>query len=292
MEKIVLGFADSENQSQQLASALGLPWARIDVHHFPDGESRLTLPTEPVEEVIIHRSLDRPNDKLVELFLSSRALRQQGVKKITLVAPYLCYMRQDMAFAPGQVVSQPLIGHWLAQMCDALVTVDPHLHRIHHLKEAVPLEQAEALSAAPLLGRFAADKFDNAMLLGPDAEAEQWVAAAAAEHGLDWGVAHKVRHGDREVVIELPDRDVSGRQVFIIDDVASTGQTVAHAAERLYDAGAAGVHCLLSHALFAPGAEQRLQEAGVKNVWSSDAITHDSNVIALAPLLAGALKKF
>ena len=114
-EALLLGFADSTAQARPVADRLGLPYGEIAVHRFPDGEDRLTLPERHAGHVILFRSLDRPHDKLIELLLVCRTLRQWGVRRLTLVAPYLCYMRQDIAFHLGEIVSQNIIGQWLAE---------------------------------------------------------------------------------------------------------------------------------------------------------------------------------
>ena len=79
-----------------------------------------------------------------------------GAQKILLVAPYLAYMRQDIAFHPGEIVSQKIIGRFLSELVDGLITVDPHLHRISRLDEAFPGPYAIALSGAPMLAELIA----------------------------------------------------------------------------------------------------------------------------------------
>ncbi len=287
---LVLSFPESRPQAQQLAEALDIPCLDIDIHHFPDGESKLTLPQNLPERVIFHRSLDHPNDKLVELLLAAENAREQGVQHLTLVAPYLCYMRQDKAFHPGEVVSQKIIGRFLARHFDQVLTVDTHLHRIQRLDEAIPIQHALNLSATTAMGQFLVDEQLQPLLLGPDNESRQWVAAIAGIATLDYVVADKIRLGDRNVQVTLPEADYKDRDIVIVDDVISSGHTVAVAAEQAREKGAHAVHCLVTHALFAPDAIELLKAAGVQHIWSSDSITHSSNVIPLAPLLAEALK--
>ncbi len=287
---LVLSFPESRPQAQQLAEALDIPYLDIDIHHFPDGESKLTLPQNLPERVIFHRSLDHPNDKLVELLLAAENAREQGVQHLTLVAPYLCYMRQDKAFHPGEVVSQKIIGRFLARHFDQVLTVDTHLHRIQRLDEAIPIQHALNLSATTAMGKFLVDEQLQPLLLGPDNESRQWVAAIAGIASLDYVVADKIRLGDRNVQITLPEADYKDRDIVIVDDVISSGHTVAVAAEQAREKGAHAVHCLVTHALFAPDAIELLKAAGVQHIWSSDSITHSSNVIPLAPLLAEALR--
>jgi ribose-phosphate pyrophosphokinase len=288
---LVLGFPDYAPQARALADALGVPYAEIEAHRFPDGESRLRLPERLPERVILCRSLNDPNTKLVELLIAAEAARGLGARALTLVAPYLCYMRQDTAFHPGEAVSQRSVGRWIGEHFDTVVTVDPHLHRVHTLAEAVPARRALALSAAPLLGDYAARHFDRPLLLGPDAESAPWVEAAAHAGDLQGAVADKQRRDDRSVIVTLPDLDVRGRTVVLIDDIASTGCTLARAAAALYAHGAAEVHALVTHALFVDAAEQRLQDAGIRSLHSSDSVTHASNTVALARLLAEACKE-
>ncbi|BCO33093.1 phosphoribosylpyrophosphate synthetase [Thiohalobacter sp. COW1] len=288
---LLLSFPDSQTQAQALAETLGLEHAAIDRHVFPDGESRLRLPAELPRRLLLYRSLHYPNDKLVELQLVTAAARAAGVQHITLVAPYLCYMRQDTAFQPGEIISQTHIGRWLAGQINALITVDPHLHRVHHLADAVPVEPALSLSAAGLLGAYIAGRCENPLLLGPDEESAQWLDQAAQAAGAEAALAHKLRRGDREVRITLPERDFSGREVVLIDDIASTGHTLAETAAAILARGARSVDAALTHALFAGDALERLRAAGIHRVWSTDSIPHPSNVIPLAPLLATALRE-
>jgi ribose-phosphate pyrophosphokinase len=286
---LVLGFPEYETRAQALATALGAGFAQVAIHRFPDGESKVTLPERVPGRVILVRSLDHPNDKLVELLLTSATLRAQGARHITLIAPYLCYMRQDIAFHPGEAVSQRIVGAYLGGLCDALITVDPHLHRIHQLSEAVPVRPAVALTAAPLMSRFLSERLDRPLLLGPDAESRQWVAAVAQPGGLDYEVASKTRLGDHQVRIQVPAAAYRGREIVIVDDVASTGHTIATAARQIKAAGAGPVHALVTHPLFVDDALSGLREAGVERIWSTDSIPHQSNALSLSPLLAQAV---
>ncbi len=287
---LILSFPESRSQARQLAEALSADCKKVEIHHFPDGESRLVLPVDLPEQVIFHRSLDHPNDKLVELLLAADSAREQGVKQLTLVAPYLCYMRQDKAFHPGEVVSQKIIGRFLAGRFDQVLTVDTHLHRIQNLEEAVPARHAQNLTATKAMGQFLSWQNLQPLLLGPDQESRQWVAAIADIAQLDYVVADKTRLGDRDVRITLPEAEYKNRDIVIVDDVISSGYTVAVATTQLREKGVREVHCLVTHALFAENAVEKLRAAGIRQIWSSDSITHNSNVIPLAPLLAEALK--
>lgn len=290
----LLHFADEADAAQRLGQAAQLPVKMIDRHRFPDGELKLRLPVDGAgrlpPHVVLLRSLQDPNEKLVELLLVARAARTLGARHITLVAPYLAYMRQDIAFNPGEAVSQRVIGRFLAGLFDAVITVDPHLHRVATLEEAIPVKDAIVLSGAPLLADHIATQRPDVLLIGPDEESLQWVAQAAARHGWAHGVCRKLRHGDRQVDIELPDLPFTGRAVVLMDDVASSGHTLAQAARLLKAAGAASVDVAVTHALFADGAVRLIREAGAGQIWSTDSIPHASNAVSIVPAVAEALQ--
>jgi len=286
---VLLHFDDEAAFAERLAQAAGLQPQAIDRHHFPDGELRLRLPPALPERVVLLRGLQQPGEKLAELLLVAHTARSLGARHLTLVAPYLAYMRQDMAFVPGEAVSQCIVGGFLAGLFDALLTVDPHLHRVATLHEAVPLPNARALSGAPVLGQWIAAQVPKPLLVGPDSESAAWVTQAAAAHGFEHAVCSKLRSGDRQVLVRLPEVAVAGRAVVLIDDVASSGHTLAEAARALLDAGAASVDVAVTHALFAGDALAVVQAAGVRHIWSTDAIAHPSNAVSVVPALAGAL---
>jgi len=291
---MLLGFDDYEEQSRKLAKALNIPCHIIQRHRFPDGESKLTLPSRLPEHVIFCRSLDHPNEKLLELLLAAKTARQLGAKMLTLVAPYLCYMRQDIAFHPGEAVSQSIIGNFLADLFENVITIDPHLHRIQRLEQAVPTHNAVALTATSLMAEFLHDRFKDPLLqspilLGPDNEAEQWVSAVAKHDQWTYGVCEKIRTGDEEVEITLPDINLRDRTVILVDDVVSSGQTLAVAIRKCLLNNAKHVDVLVTHALFVNDSEQRLLHAGVRHIWSTNSISHESNIIPLHGLFKDAV---
>ncbi len=287
---MILGFPDSRRQAMAVADVLSARYGEVGVHRFPDGESKLTLPEIKDEHIVVFRSLSNPNDKLVELLLVSRTLRNQGVRRLSLVAPYLCYMRQDFAFRPGEIVSQKVIGKFLAELFEDVVTVDPHLHRISRLEEAVPAKNPIALSAAPLFARYLEDRPDKPLLIGPDTESEQWVSAIADACGFPFAVAFKQRLGDRAVSIKTPDVHLRGQSVVLIDDVVSTGTTMIDAVAKLRVQGVKRIDVLVTHPLFVEDAVAKLRRSGVSEIGSSDSIPHATNVVYLAPILAETLR--
>ncbi|MFM2059677.1 MAG: hypothetical protein RLY71_4062 [Pseudomonadota bacterium] len=299
----VLAFDDEQVTGRALAAALQLPLALIERHRFPDGELKLRLPARLSGSVVLLRGLHQPNEKLVELLISAPTARELGAERLLLACPYLAYMRQDIEFTPGEAVSQRHIAGLLGHTFDAVITIDPHLHRISRLDEVMPNCHAVALSAAGLLGRWIVQQAERRgeagrlLLLGPDEESGQWVRNAAQAATADghptpqhaWCL--KQRHGDHDVAVALPpELDLAGRAVVLIDDMASTGRTLMAAAQLCLAGGAASVDVAVTHALFVGDALERLQAAGIRQIWSTDCVPHASNALSVVPLLAEALR--
>lgn len=287
---LILACPDYAGHATRIAELLGVPCRLLDIHRFPDGESRVKVPLPLPAHVVFVRTLHQPNAKLVELLLAAATARRHGARRLTLVAPYLCYMRQDIEFTPGEAVSQGIVGDFLGGLFDDVLTVDPHLHRIDRLEEAIPRGNPVTLSAAVPLARLITARWPEALLIGPDGESEQWVANIAAAGGLECAISHKVRHGDRDVCVSLPQARLDGRTVVLIDDIASTGRTLAEAAMQLKARGARAVHAAVTHALIDAGSLAALHAAGVDTFLSSNSVPHPSNAIELEPLLAEAVR--
>jgi len=280
-------FPDSLVFARRLGRALAWPVERIELHHFPDGESLVRVRAEAGARAVVVRSLFEPNHKIVELLLAADALRRTGVASLSLVAPYLAYMRQDRVFQPGEPVSQRVIGGLLGASFDRVLCLEAHLHRVHSLAEVFP-SRAESISAAAALAPWLEGK-GPLLLVGPDQESEPFVRGLAERVGLDWCVGAKRRLGDAEVSVSLPARPERSQRALLVDDIVSSGATLAAAAQGLYAQGVERVEAVVVHALFAAGALERLRAAGVAQVVSTDTVPHATNQIEAAPCLARAL---
>lgn len=286
----LLYYSDGVKPAQALAMALGVSAKKVEVHHFPDQESLVTVPDSLPEHVVIYRSLNQPNPKLVELLLAADAVKRHGAKRVSLVAPYLCYMRQDQENKPGEAISQQVIGQLLTNYFDDLITVDAHLHRISRLDEAFPMENAINLLATQPIVQFIQANLNPDVLFGPDNESEQWVKQVAQQTQLPYAVANKTRMGDNHVKIDLAENHFNDKNVLILDDMASTGRTLGLAAKKLYEAGAREVNAIVTHALFVNDAKAYLHQCGVANIWSTTSIQDSSNAIVLDDLLSETVK--
>jgi ribose-phosphate pyrophosphokinase len=283
----VLTFADQHEPAQRFAAALALQADTIQTRRFPDGETLLRLPVPLPPRVLLYCTLAAPDARLVELLLAARTAREHGVAHLSLIAPYLCYMRQDIAFQPGEAVSQRIVGGFLAGLFDAVITVDPHLHRIARLAQAVPSRCAVSLSAAAPIAALIGQRVPHAVLVGPDEESARWVGAVAERAGRPYATFVKTRHGDREVdVVAEGSPSLAGRPVVLIDDIASSGRTLARAAGVCLALGARSVDAVVTHALCSEADLALLSAAGIGHLWSTDSLPHPTNAVMLAPWLA------
>ena len=258
----------------------------IALHRFPDGELRVTV-GPAAATTIVYASLDQPNDKLLALLFASEALRRGGAQRLVLVAPYLCYMRQDTAFHQGEAVSQKVVGRLLADAVDRVITVDAHLHRTKDIHSVFPGIEADNLSAMPAIAEGLRAGFDpKTVVVGPDEESQAWVSDLAARLGVQCAVARKTRRGDRSVEITFADPALfNGRPALLVDDIVSSGGTLMTCAKALQAAGATTIDAVVTHALFAPELAAGLLQAGIRSLKSTDSIHHPSNAIALDAVL-------
>jgi len=291
---LILGFEDYLPQAKKLADCLSISVEQVHLHQFPDGESKVTLPKNLPKELIICRSLNQPNSKLIELIITASAARNQGVEHITLVSPYLCYMRQDKAFNEGEAISQKIIGQLLSDYFDSVITIDPHLHRIKKLTEAIPNTTAESLHASHAITNFLLHKFSNPIIIGPDEESEQWAKAISEPHQWQYNIATKQRYSDRDVDVSFSENgasngaklDLLDRDIIIVDDIASTGKTLEQAVIQIKQQNPKSISIIVTHAFFVDSAITQLNNLGVSNIWSSDSITHPSNAFTIIDTIA------
>ena len=280
-------FAGNEAEARRLAAALDIPCQPVAVRQFPDGESLVRVGTA-APTALLYCSLDNPDAKLVQLLLAASALRDGGARRVVLIAPYLGYMRQDQAFAPGEAVSQRVVGRLIASAFDALVTVDPHLHRTPRLENVVPgIPAIEVRAAGAIAQAIAPSVAPGTLLVGPDEESRPWVEAVAAPLGLEAMVGRKVRHGDRKVEIELPEKArAAGRTIILVDDLISSGGTLIACARQLIDAGAASVSAVATHCLASKADLDALAASGIASVRATDTVPGPVACIPMAQALA------
>ncbi|HVN29665.1 MAG TPA: ribose-phosphate diphosphokinase, partial [Candidatus Binataceae bacterium] len=189
-------FASDAKLAGQMADVCGRRAFEIALRRFPDGESLVTVHSPVDAEATVIDSLAHPDQKLIHLILAADALRRAGARRLTLVAPYLAYMRQDNVFMPGQPISQRVIGKLLAASFDRVLTVEAHLHRVKRLSEVIPSPlESRSLSAAPVVAEWLRANTPDSLIVGPDQESRRWVEEIGELAGLKTVVGIKQRFG-------------------------------------------------------------------------------------------------
>jgi len=287
MKPVILAFPDMMVLAAELAPLLGAEQLEMAWRHFPDGESLVTLPPDLAgRDVALLATLHDPDRLALPVRFAAETARGLGAKSVGLIAPYLAYMRQDKRFHPGEAVSAPLFSAFLEESFDWLVTVDPHLHRNRDLSLLFSIPVAHGAAAA-IIADWITENIPDAVLLGPDSESQQWVAEVARLAGRPYEVLRKTRRGDRAVDVSLPKSGAlrAGTPV-ILDDIASSGQTLVRTLNHLAALEAEPAVCVIIHAVFAGAAYGDILAAGAARIVTTNTIPHESNEISIAPLLA------
>ena len=278
--------------AKRLAAWLGAELGAAEFRRFPDGESLVRIAT-PVagRSVAFVCTLARPDSKTVRLLLAAGAARDEGAVRVGLVAPYLAYMRQDSRFRPGESVSARHFARTLSATFDWLVTVDPHLHRLAGLDDVYRVP-ARSVRSAPVLAEWVRRNVVSPLVVGPDEESSPLVEGVAAAVDAPWVAARKVRRGDHDVEVSVPElAQWRGRTPVVVDDIVSTGSTMVQAAERLHAAGFATPICLAVHAIFAGDAAARLRAAGYSRVLTCNTVRHETNAMDVTESVADAVRE-
>jgi len=282
----VLGGTAGGAIAQGVAEGLKAPLGRVEVKTFPDGEIYVRLLDDVKDRDVVYVQSSWPNDKLVEMLLTLAALREHGARSITAVVPYLAYARQDRVFQSGEGTSAAAVLKLIAQFADRFVTVDPHKEHV------LPFFGTRALDVSAI--RLIADHLVEVgpdLVLAPDKGALDRAEALARELGTPVDHLEKTRLSGTEVRMAPKALDVAGKVVVIVDDMISTGGTIATAVKELKRQGAAKVVAACTHGLFVGGALDRLAQAGIDGVVATDTLANPVAKVAVAPAIVDALAR-
>jgi ribose-phosphate pyrophosphokinase len=287
MKKIIFALPGNELLAESLTKKLNADSGELIIRHFPDGESYINVISDVSnKEVIIVCTLHQPDDKLLPLFFLSKNLKDLKAKKITLIAPYLAYMRQDKKFSPGEAVTSAYFAKLISSFADELITIDPHLHRRHSMSEIYSIP-CKVLHASELISNYIKEKIKNPLLIGPDSESEQWVSEVAKNAGAPFIVLQKERFGDKDVKVSVPHVEKYKDQTpVLVDDIVSTAHTMIETITHLKAAGMKAPVCIGVHAVFAGNAFEELKRSGATEIISCNTIDHVSNRIDITDLIA------
>lgn len=287
MSNIILAFPGNETIAASISEATTIPIGKLEFRRFPDGESYVSC-TEKLEDKTVYLicSLYQPDSLFIPLYFISKMAKDRGARKVILIAPYLSYMRQDKIFKEGEIISSKFFAELISEHFDALVTIDPHLHRIASLSEIYKIPSLN-ISSTGAIAKWVKNNVKNPVLIGPDIESRQWVENIAKIIQSPYAIMQKTRLGDRNVLFESPDlKHYVNHYPVIVDDIASSGRTLAKASEKLKEQGLRKAICIIVHPIFADHSIETLKKAHVSEVLSCNSIQHDSNRIDLSELIA------
>lgn len=229
-------------------------------------------------------TLDHPDTKLLPLYFLSNTAMELGAKCTCLIAPYLAYMRQDKQFHSGEGITSKYFASFISNFAETITTVDPHLHRYSTLSEIYSVP-ATVVQAANQISEWIKNNIQNPLLIGPDSESEQWVSEVANNAHAAYIILEKVRHGDKNVKVSIPQIDqYMNHKPVLVDDIISTARTMIETVRHLKNAGMNAPVCIGIHAIFAGNAYRDLLNAGAEMVITSNTISHESNRIDISEL--------
>ncbi len=290
---IIIGGPASNGLEDSIAKALNEKSAKVVDKLFPDGESYIKMPDEiDGEDVVLVQSTYSPQDKhIMELLLMADTARDLNANSITAVVPYMAYMRQDRRFTNGEAVSaQAMLRFMNAAGITSLVVVQPHkstpftaFHGNVSLVDPIPL-QAKAVSKI----------ISDPVVLAPDKGGINRAEELAGMLKCKFSHIDKVRDSVTwEVKVEAPlVGSFEGKDVVIVDDIISTGGTIAQAAREVLSRGAEKVIAVATHLVMANGARDRLKGAGVSEIFGINTVPYqDAKILDIGSQIAASLTK-
>ncbi|MEM4254863.1 MAG: ribose-phosphate diphosphokinase [Candidatus Norongarragalinales archaeon] len=295
MASIVIGCSQGRVLGKLLAKRLKIPYFDLSTEKFPDGETRIRFRQKlSGKKVLLVQSMyPFPNDSLVELLLATETARELGAKHVFAVVPYFAYARQDTRFNDGECVSNKIVARMVEDAgADAFITVATHLHRISSLRDIFTRIHSQNV----LLGKEIADyaiarKLKPSLVVGPDWESKPLVREVALRLHCPSYVFRKQRLSGRKVKSFLtPGLDCRGKRVLLVDDIASTGNTLVSVAKILKKNGAKSVDCAVAHLLDEKGGKSVLRK-GVDSLASSNSVSSAFSKIDCSQALAHAVAR-
>lgn len=281
----IIGGTASKTVAEDLSKKLGVPLANTISKRFPDDEFyvRITDDLSGEHAVIIQTTYPDPN--IVELFILQNAVKEAGAKEVTVVIPYFGYARQDTKFKDGEPVSAKAMANLISLNADKVITVDPHKEYILDFFST----SAFSCSAVPELAKYLKKKNID-MILAPDKGALERAKQASKIIECDFDYMEKNRLDDTTIEIKPKKLNAQNKNVAIIDDIISTGGTMAKSIQELKKHGAKNVYVACTHGLFAGDAIKKLDSAGCNEIISTDTVQSKFSKVKIAPCISPLFK--
>lgn len=294
-------FAGTANPdlARSIARELGVPLGACQVERFPDGETsvRLDEPVRGREVFVVQPTAPPVNDHLFELLAFADACRRASAARTTAVVPYFGYARSDKRDGRRVPVTASMVADLLQAVgIGHVVTVDVHTPQLEGFFR-VPVD---SLTAVPALAEAVRVHLPaETVVVAPDAGRMQMATEFAQRLKTSVVVMHKRRESGTETKVTHLVGDVRDRACLLIDDMISTGGTMAKSIEALLKAGARPeITVAATHGLLLEGARAHLAHESVRAVFVTDTVPvlikdwPQLRVVSVAPLIAAAVRKF
>jgi len=277
----VVGGSASPSLSRELAKSLKAKLAKVEIKRFPDDECYVRIDNDLSDEDVFLVQTSWPDRNIVELLLLQDAVKEFDVSSLTTVVPYFGYARQDKQFLPGEPISARAIARTIQLNTDELITVDVHAPSVIDWFDDI---SAHNVAAYPQIGRHLKGKGVE-LILSPDEGRADNARRVADVVNCESDYLVKERLDGDTVSMTPKKLDVKDKKVAIVDDIISTGGTIAKAAEQLKKQGASRILAVCTHGVFAGNAIPRL-EAACDEVCTTDTIENPKTCITVAPEIA------
>ena len=286
----VVGGDASSDLAKRIARKLKAPYIKTEKKIFPDGESKITINQIPKKSItIVVQSTYPPVDSNLLELLSIVSKVQKFSSKVYAVIPYMGYARQDREFLGGEVVTIGVVGRLLkAAGVKKVLTVD--IHSKLALKELkISSENVSAMEV--LVKYFKKLKMKEPLVVSPDMGGKERAKKFARLLKTDF-IALK-KHRDRKtgnVNILSGKVDVKNRDLILVDDMISTGGSIAKATQFLKKQKCRRVFVACTHALLVNDATKKIKKAGVSQIISTNTIPGDSAKVDVSRVISDALR--
>ena len=286
----VIGGDSSTDLAKRIARKLKAPYIKTEKKVFPDGESKITINRIPKKStVLVVQSTYPPVDTNLLELLSIVSKVQKFSSKVFAVIPYMGYARQDREFLDGEIITVGVVGKLLkASGVKKVLTVD--IHSKLALKELkISSENVSAMEV--LVKHFKKMKMKDPLVVSPDLGGKERAKKFSNLLKTDF-IALK-KHRDRrtgKVNILTGKIDVKGRDLILVDDIISTGGSIIKATQFLKKQKCKRVFVACTHALLVNNATEKIKNAGVSQIISTNTIPGDSAKVDVSRVISDALK--
>ena len=282
----ILGGPSAQTIAKDLSKKLEQPLLKASYKRFPDDEFYFCIEENIQNEDVVIVQTTYPDARIIELLLMQDAVYEAAANKITVVLPYFGYSRQDKKFQEGEPISARAIAAHISLHADYVITVDPHKE---HLLDFFT-RSAYSCSAVDEIAKYLKKKQVD-FVLAPDKGAKKRAEQAAHIIGCDYDYMEKTRIDGTTIKIKPKNLDAKGKKVAILDDIISTGGTMAKSIKELKKQGAKEVSVACTHGLFVGDAKEKLFAAGCDEIISTDTIENEYSKVSVAPTIAEQLLK-